>query len=316
MQRATLRTCLLVVATLVLAGSSIAHAQCTLPYTLANGQPPDATKVMANFNALVGCVAPGGSSNAVQSNGGSGAFAGVGPLSNGQVLIGSTGNPAQAQTLTAGAGITITNGPANITVAATPGTSTAGVYRQVMSAVPTLMSTGLINWVNQASATISQGTSGVSISAPASGPDTLNAAYAAAPAPPYKLTVLFAATRSSTLGEGGIGWYDGSAKFHILTIPPSTAPQVAKWSAFNVRVGTDFVATNMFFTQPMWLQLQDDGTNVSFSISQDGANYLTVFTSAKSSAYLGASGYNNLVLFTNPRSNSQSVSTAMSWTVN
>lgn len=36
-----------------------AKAQCALPYTLANGQVSDATQVMANFNAVVGCLPAG-----------------------------------------------------------------------------------------------------------------------------------------------------------------------------------------------------------------------------------------------------------------
>jgi len=85
---------------LALSGPSPAQAQCTLPYTLTNGQPPDATQVMANFNALVSCLNPGGSTDAVQYNAGSGNLGGVGPLTDGQLLIGSSGNAPQAQTLT------------------------------------------------------------------------------------------------------------------------------------------------------------------------------------------------------------------------
>ena len=39
------------------------------------------------------------------------------------------------------------------------------------------------------------------------------------------------------------------------------------------------------------------------------------FTAAKSSAYLGPSGYGNFILFVNPRGG-QTIATAMSWNVN
>lgn len=99
-----------------------ASPPCVMPNQLTNGQVTDANQVMANFNALVDCLgaAPGGSVNALQVNTG-GAFGGVGPLTNGQLLIGSTGNPPQAATLTAGTGIAITTTPGGITVAATGG---------------------------------------------------------------------------------------------------------------------------------------------------------------------------------------------------
>jgi hypothetical protein len=94
-----------------------AQAQCTLPYTLTNGQTADASQVMANFAALVTCLSPGGSTNSIQYNN-AGHLNGAGPLSNGQLLIGSTGNAPQAQTLTAGTGVSITTGPGSITIAA------------------------------------------------------------------------------------------------------------------------------------------------------------------------------------------------------
>src|SRR5690348_8074680 len=102
----------------LLVGSGVAQAQCALPYTINNGDNADASKLMANFNALVSCMSPGGSANAVQYNAGSGTFGGTGPLANGQLVIGSTGNAPQAGTLTAGTGIAITNQPGAITITA------------------------------------------------------------------------------------------------------------------------------------------------------------------------------------------------------
>ena len=113
----------------MLIGASAASASCTVPNQLTNGQTADATQVMNNFNALAGCVnnAPAGSANAVQINAG-GAFSGVGPLQDGQLVIGaSSGAPVPAY-LTAGSGITITNAPGGITVSAStsPGSGTSG----------------------------------------------------------------------------------------------------------------------------------------------------------------------------------------------
>ena len=100
-----------------------ASAACTVPNQLTNGQTADASQVMANFNSVLGCVntAPAGSTNALQYNAGSGTFAGVGPLTNGQIPIGSTGGPPQAATITAGSGITVTNAPGSITVSSIGG---------------------------------------------------------------------------------------------------------------------------------------------------------------------------------------------------
>jgi hypothetical protein len=99
-------------------GDTSARAQCALPYQLTNGQIADATQVMANFNALATCLSnlPAGATNSVQFNAGSGALGAVGPLTNGQIVIGTTGSAPQAGTLNAGTGIAITGGPGSITV--------------------------------------------------------------------------------------------------------------------------------------------------------------------------------------------------------
>ena len=115
-------------------GDSGARAQCALPYQLTNGQTADATQVMANFNALATCLSnlPAGATNSVQFNAGSGALGAVGPLTNGQIVIGATGGAPQAATLNAGSGISIAGGPGSITVSATGGGGGGGPAAPVL----------------------------------------------------------------------------------------------------------------------------------------------------------------------------------------
>lgn len=294
----------------------LAAAQCALPHTLSNTQPADATQVMANFNALVACINLGGTTNAIQYNAGSGALGGVGPLTNGQLVIGSTGNAPQAQALTAGTGISITNGAGSVTIAAT---STPGLYRQVMSATPTSTSTGLTTWLNQGSAAVSDSAVGVSIDAPTTGTSlNLVGRYKTSPSTPYKITALIAATRASTsFNAVSIGWYDGTNKLHLIsyTLNNGGVPYIvaAKWNSVTSYNGADFTSAFNSFAQPIWLQIGDDGTNVSFAFSQDGTNFLTVFSVAKSSGFLGASGYGNVIFTLDPRGG-RTLGTIMSWT--
>lgn len=311
-------------AALISAAPKVAQAACTLPHQLTNGQTADATQVMANFNALVTCLNslnPAGSTNAVQYNAGSGSFGGAGPLTDGQLLIGSSGAAPQAQTLTAGSGIQITNGAGAITIAATGGGSGAGLYRQVMSATPTSAGTGLTTWLNQGSAAVSDSAVGISLSAPTSGTTpNMVARYGAAPTPPYTITALIGATRNSNNFSGaGIGWYDGANKLHVISVIVFNggAPriEVEKWNSATSWNSNDFQSNANSFSQPIWFRLQDDGTNVSFAFSQDGANFLQVFAIAKSSGWLGASGYSNVMFFANPQGG-QTVSSLMSWAQN
>jgi hypothetical protein len=308
------------VALLVLAlGVGRANAQCTLPFALTNGSLSDATQLMANFQAVAKCINPGGSTNAIQTRAANGTLAGVGPLANGQLIIGSTGSAPQAQTLGAGAGIAIANSPGNITVTATSGLPGAGVYRQVMSATPTSSGTGLTTWLNQGSATVSDSAVGICLTAPTSGTSTnLTGRYMAAPTTPYTFTALIAATRMSTSFAGtGIGWYDGSAKLHVISysINNGALPYllVNKWNSVTSFSASDYTSNQNAFAQPIWLQISDNGTNVSFRFSQDGYNFVQVFSVAKSSGFLGASGYSNVIFFVDPRGG-QSLNTIMSWT--
>lgn len=97
--------------------NAVAQAACTVPNKLTNGQTADAAQVMANFEALLTCSSPAGSAGALQYFTGSG-LGGVGPLNDGQLVIGSTGSAPQAATLGAGPGITISNGPGSVVISA------------------------------------------------------------------------------------------------------------------------------------------------------------------------------------------------------
>jgi len=103
-----------------------AYASCSVPNTLTNGQVADASQVMDNFNTIAGCVntaassaAPAGPVNSVQINADGTHLGAIGPLTNGQIVIGSTGSSPQAATLTAGAGIVVTNSAGAVTITAT-----------------------------------------------------------------------------------------------------------------------------------------------------------------------------------------------------
>ena len=141
--------------------------------------------------------------------------------------------------------------------------------------------------------------------------------YGAAPSAPYKITALIAATRNSDNYSGaGIGWYDGINKIHFISLvtnngePPVIS--VNRWTNPTTFNGNDFTGKPNGFSQPIWFQIADDGTNVSFAFSQDGANFLPVFSIAKSSGWLGSSGYGNIILALNPQ-DARTIGTVMSW---
>ena len=325
MRKTTLLALIASAAAISMAAPQLARAQCTVPYQLTNGQTADATQVMGDINALLSCLnglvpgTPGGPTNAVQYNAGSGNFGGVGPLTDGQLVIGSTGTAPQAGTLTAGTGIAITPGPGSVTISATAG-SAGGLFNQVLSQTPTSANTGLSNWLNQGSATVSDSPVGVMINAPSTS-GAITARYMAAPTAPYKITALVAGTHTATSYNGiGIGWYDGVNKLHVISYTISNSNglpffEVSKWNSPTSYSSDDFTGTTMILAQPTWVQIADDGTNVSFAFSEDGANFLTIYSVAKASGWLGASGYQNVIFYVNPQGG-QTLATLMSWVQN
>ena len=240
---------------LLLSAFNPAAAQCALPFQLTNSQLGDATKVMANFKALVKCFAPGGVTNAVEYKSSTAGLSGAGPLVNGQLVIGLTGGAPQAKTLAAAGGIAISNSPGSITIS-----SAGDLYRQVMSATPTAAMTGLGNWLNQGSAVVSDSAVGICIDAPTSGTSAnVSGRYAAAPTAPYKITALIAATRNSTNYSGvGIGWYDGTNKLQTLQymINNGSAPVlvVNQYNSPTSASANNAVSSANVFSQPIWLQ--------------------------------------------------------------
>jgi hypothetical protein len=281
---------------------------------LTNGQRADALQVMANFNALANCLSAGGSTNSIQYNN-AGSLGGIAPLTNGQLIVGSTGNPPQPNALIAGPGIDIANGSGTISIAANGGGPGQGMYSRIMSATPTSSGTGLTTWLNQGSATVSDSATGICIDGPSAGSGNVIGRYMTAPSAPYTITALIASTRNGGTPSVGIGWYDGSAKLHLIGYAHnSNLPilQVAKWTNVTTFSAADFTSGSNLFAQPLWLQIKDDGTTVSFAFSQDGLYFLTLFSVAKSSGFLGASGYSNVIFFVNPQG-TRTLGTVMSW---
>jgi hypothetical protein len=308
------------VASIAWAGTGRVEAACPpLPYTIANGQLGDARQVMANFDATKDCVdraGPGGSPFALQFNNGDGTLGGAPPLANGQVYVGSASGNLQAIALTPGPGIFIAKGAGSIAINQSAGIK--GLYGDLMSATPTSASTGLSTWLNQGSATVADSLVGASMDVPSSAStDNITGRYKAAPSTPYTITVLVAATMTSSLSNAvGLGWYDGTAKLHLISYGPDNGARpflrITKWNSTSSFSAADFTSATNGFSQPIWLRIADDGTNVSFAFSQDGVNFLPLFSVAKSSGFLGASGYSNIIFYANPLG-SRTLATLMSW---
>jgi hypothetical protein len=279
----------------------IAQAACTVPDQLSNGQTADATQVMANFNAMAGCVnnAPAGSTNALQYNAGSGAFGSVGPLTNGQVLIGSTGNAPQAAQLSAGTGIAITNGPGSIMIS-----GASSPYSP-----PKLAN---FTWVNQPTgATAGDSNTGLAMYSPAHGGDDLTSLQwnGTFPSSPYSVTIGVLPTLMGQYLSASIWIGDGSGKnvnFGIIFDPGGgngTRPYIYNFSG---NVGSSAVF-DLGYPDPniRFLQVQDNGTNFTLLAGADLNSLVKLYTVSRT-AFLSAPS--ELGIAINPNSSTYDVS--------
>nr|WP_200985157.1 hypothetical protein [Rhizobium rhizogenes] len=284
-----------ILAAAIIATAGNAFAQCMLPNQLQNGDLADAAKVAANFSALANCAddqAPTGGANSVLYNAGSGSLAGATPLADGQVLIGSTGNPPQAGALSAGSGIAITNGPATVTVSATgSGTGAAvdwlnkaAVVKPTGSAFTMRTSTTV-----PTGAALSATTRGILLSVTSSADSRAIMAETPLPTGNWQATML--------------GVYTGPLSIYVqpaITVRDSTSNRAVSFSqgansANTYRfdyvktsggVGLDSNAGDLSFqdvgfsspSEPIWSRLTYNGSTLVWSFSRDGENFTNAYS--------------------------------------
>ncbi|WP_459464727.1 hypothetical protein [Rhizobium sp. No.120] len=274
--------------------SSPAMAACMVPNVLSNGQTADATQVMQNFSAVAGCAnatAPSGGQNTVQFETSSGNLGGV-ALSDGQVIVGTTGGAPQSKTLTAGPGVAIMNTPGGISISATGSGSAnavdwlneAAVIRPVAANFSVVTSTtapagaSLVPTVRGMALTttaVADGTSVMAETATPSGPwqATMLAIYSG---PLAKASFPAIAVRDSIshraveFGIGGSGTTSYQAAYTRTVGGPGLDTVLGQTTTVDVGLPPP--------SQPLWSRVTYDGTNLSWAVSRDGEVFSTVFT--------------------------------------
>ncbi|TWB45572.1 hypothetical protein FBZ98_11542 [Rhizobium sp. ERR 922] len=309
-----------------------ALAQCALPNQLQSGDLADATKVAANFTALANCVdaqVPSASANAVIYNGGSGALAGVPPLTDGQLLIGSSGNPPQPGTLTAGSGIAITTGPASVTISAT-GSGTGAAVDWLNKAAVVKPNVGSFTMrtttTPPAGAALAATTRGILLSVAASVNNQAVMADVPLPSGNWQATMLAVYT-------GPLNGYIQPS----LTVRDSTTNRAVSFSQGANGGGSsyrfDYVKTSGgigldsnsgdtssrdvgFSTpsEPIWSRLTYNGTTFVWSFSRDGENFTEAYSISATDWLSQLSAIGPAILFYQPdHSNWNSGYHILSW---
>ncbi|NTH79184.1 hypothetical protein G6K97_30465 [Agrobacterium rhizogenes] len=300
-----------------LVASDTAFAQCTLPNQLQNGDMADAMKVAGNFSALTSCAddqTPSGSANSILYNTGSGSLAGATPLADGQVLIGSTGNPPQAGTLAAGSGIAITGGSASITISATGSGTGAAVDWLNKAAVVKPNSTAFTMQTSTTpptGAAVSATGRGMLLSTNASANNQAIMAEQPIPSGNWQATMLgiytgpissyvapsltlrdAVAKRAISFSVGGNG--SGSSRFDYNRSSGGIGLDAYVSDVAIVDIGVSSPS------EPFWSRVAYDGTNLKWSYSRDGENFTTVYTISATDYLTNLSTIGPAVLFYQP----------------
>lgn len=206
----------------------------------------------------------------------------------------------QAGTVTAlGANLSLTSG----TLAATGGGGGGGAGNAlwVLPNNPTIGSFAQINISGTVTATASGTSNTVTLFDGGSNALKLEGLTLAVPvSTPYRVAILAYGTGQSVqYNSQAFGWTDGT-KFETMTIVNSfNVVTHSQWSnsasrATDTSVWTIFASPYGMTYGGLWIGLRDDGTNVHYELSQDGVNFITIFTVTKSSGYLGSSGYSHI----------------------
>lgn len=289
MRRRTFIPYLLASAILAMATFNAAHAQCpALPNQLTNGQTADATQVMANFDQLRNCLNSGDLT--------------VPPVSS-LAITGAGGGTATIQNpaATSNYDLNLPIGPGTagqILTSAGPGnpmtwaTLPAAVPPPIVDGIPVgRPAASSLSWMNQGGASDTEHTNGpITLTIPAQSGDELRGLGQSPPASaPYTLTVkIDTLLAGSNYYASGIYVRDSNGK--LLTIAYQTtnghAISIQTWNStasFNANVKQKPISP----ARTWWLRVNNDGTNWTFSVSHNGADWIP-FYSQGLTAFLGS----------------------------
>jgi hypothetical protein len=207
------------------------------------------------------------------------------------------------------------------------GGGTSGLFGSLLTGTPpTQASTGFTNWLNQGTATVSNTAAGVTIAdAGSAGPN--RALYFTAPSASYKATALIGVTSDPNTYHGaGIGWRDsvsGKIEWMFMSQAANSGGQFVTQQLADINTyhsNLNFSYYSNYPSYPYWIQIQDNGTNVSYGYSLDGVNFTVQYNAAKAGSYLGGAGYNQLIFIAYVGGNinnpsSPGYASLMSWSV-
>ena len=179
--------------------------------------------------------------------------------------------------------------------------------------------------LNQSTSSMIQNPASVYLAqAATTGSENVRGIYLAAPSTPYRAQALIKIMPGSTYARSFVGFYDGTNKLQMVCADffGGSAPilDTLSYSTPNAGSATSYgTVVPIQLPDTIWLAVADDGTTAYFEYSYDGVNWVTQYSIAKSSGYLGGSGYSNIgvfaAAFTTGAAGTQSGLVLLSWNI-
>jgi hypothetical protein len=242
------------------------------------------------------------------------------------IIGGASGAPGRLAAGTSGYVLTSNGAGAAFSWQAASGgssSSPSGIsfFQGISGLYPTIASMGLTTSYNQKSTfSATNGSAGVVLQESA----TLSSDYwegvaGSYPTAPFTLTAVFSVFNGPSSGSpaAGVAILDSLTgklmKFGIRFAGGSCGWNVGCWST-PTTWASDLVITSCAGAVLLGIIVKDDGTNLTVSFSTSGFAWTKAYTVAKSSSYLGSSGFNYLAAVVDSISSSVTT-TVLAWNV-
>lgn len=134
-------------------------------------------------------------------------------------------------------------------------------------------------WVNQGSATATEGGGGIYLLAPAAGGDSLKILKKAAPATPYTVTIMIIPQLHMVdYNQVGLIWRqssDGKLITFMMAGEGAGSLRVSKWNS-ETSHNANYVGVTVHNQARLWMRITDDGTDRKCSWSNNGQNFIQI----------------------------------------
>ena len=158
-----------------------------------------------------------------------------------------------------------------------------------------LLTSSDFTWANQGSATIADENGTLNMFLPSAAGENCRVLYRTAPSPPYTFITAFQCLTLKVDGVpnwGAVFRKNSDGKLHACGFSSDSFGSM-RFTMYNFNSPTSFASTQygredcMFMGQIFWVKLEDDNTNLKYSVSLDGVEWLLLKSIGRTSFMSG-----------------------------